>query len=170
MMRKSMLRIHQSALRYSRVMSSTSEASGPMATRIRSKLFEAFTPQHLEVWNESYMHNVPKGAETHFKVGYQWVLVVQRSDRDTHNALCDLQVIVVADAFEGKPLIQRHRLVNTVLEQELAEGVHALSIQSKTPEQWAKNNTVQASPNCQGGMAKDPTKQEFLQNLKNSTS
>lgn len=83
---------------------------------------------------------------------------------------CALQVIVVADAFEGKPLIQRHRLVNAVLEQELAEGVHALSIQSKTPEQWAKNNTVQASPNCQGGMTKDPTKQEFLQNLKNSTS
>lgn len=81
-----MLRIRQSALRCSRLMSTRPEASGPMATRIRSKLLDSFTPQHLEVWNESYMHNVPKGAETHFKVGLvAWVLVVQL--HDTHNAL-----------------------------------------------------------------------------------
>ncbi|RHY30878.1 hypothetical protein DYB32_003948 [Aphanomyces invadans] len=80
------------------------------------------------------MHNVPKGSETHFKV------------------------VVVSAAFEGKPLIQRHRLVNQVLADELDGGVHALSIQSKTPSQWDANSTVRPSPSCLGGMLHDPTK------------
>ena len=57
---------------------------GKVATSIRVKLTERFKPEHLEVKsldrtigpnspfrqviNESYMHNVPKGSETHFKV------------------------------------------------------------------------------------------------------
>ncbi|TMW56851.1 hypothetical protein Poli38472_006861 [Pythium oligandrum] len=118
-----------------------SAEEGPIAQRIRNKLTEAFAPLHLAVMNESYMHNVPKGAETHFKV------------------------VVVSDKFDGKPLLQRHRMVNAVLEEELAQGVHALSIQGKTPAQWEQNNTVQASPSCLGGMKNDPTKQEFLQSL-----
>uniref|UniRef100_K3X665 BolA-like protein n=1 Tax=Globisporangium ultimum (strain ATCC 200006 / CBS 805.95 / DAOM BR144) TaxID=431595 RepID=K3X665_GLOUD len=124
-------------------MSSSAAPSGPIAVRIREKLADAFAPQYLDVINESYMHNVPKGAETHFKV------------------------VVVTEQFEGKPLIQRHRMVNELLQEELSSGVHALSIQSKTPEQWAKSSNVQPSPNCQGGMVKDPTKKEFLESLKN---
>jgi hypothetical protein len=49
-------------------MSSSAAPSGPIAVRIREKLADAFAPQYLDVINESYMHNVPKGAETHFKV------------------------------------------------------------------------------------------------------
>ena len=64
-----------------------------------------FQPSHLEVINESNMHNVPKGSETHFKV------------------------VVVSDSFEGLSLVKRHRAVNEVLAQELQSGVHALSIQ-----------------------------------------
>ncbi|KAJ0394066.1 hypothetical protein P43SY_002167 [Pythium insidiosum] len=120
---------------------SSSSTDGPIAQRIRAKLADAFRPLHLDVLNESYMHNVPKGAETHFKV------------------------VVVTEAFDGKPLLQRHRMVNDVLAEELASGVHALSIQSKTPAQWEKSSAVQPSPNCMGGMKKDPTKQEFLQSL-----
>lgn len=62
-------------------------------------------PTHLEVFNESYMHNVPKGSETHFKV------------------------VVVSEEFDGVSLIKRHRMVNNALRDELAGGVHALSIQ-----------------------------------------
>lgn len=46
------------------------DAAGPVARRIRDKLQSAFQPAHLDVLNESYMHNVPKGAETHFKVRF----------------------------------------------------------------------------------------------------
>ncbi len=63
---------------------------------------------------------------------------------------------------EFKSLIKRHRLVNSILKDEIAtEGpVHALSIVAKTPEQWQKlaeqsngeeNITIGASPNCRGG-------------------
>ena len=44
------------------------ETNGPVAQAITAALSENFQPVHLEVINESYMHNVPKGAETHFKV------------------------------------------------------------------------------------------------------
>lgn len=47
------------------------------------------------------------------------------------------KVIIVSDVFDGKTLIDRHRLVNECLALELAErGVHALSIQAKTLVQW----------------------------------
>lgn len=118
------------------------DTTGPVARRICEKLVAAFAPQHLDVVNESYMHNVPKGSETHFKV------------------------VVVTDQFDGKPLIQRHRMVNAALKQELDEGVHALSILSKTPKQWEANAIVKPSPSCRGGMKADETKKEFLKGLK----
>ncbi|XP_037084189.1 DNA-binding transcriptional regulator BolA-like [Pollicipes pollicipes] len=105
-------------------------ASGPVSRSIQSKLSQ-LKPSHLEVINESFMHNVPKGSETHFKV------------------------VVVSEAFSRKPPIQRHRLVNGLLRDELAAGVHALSIVAKTPEQWAAaEGGVSPSPKCLGGFGK----------------
>ncbi|RLU17233.1 hypothetical protein DMN91_011302, partial [Ooceraea biroi] len=49
-------------------------------------------------------------------------------------------VIVVSDMFHGKPLLQRHRLVNTILEEEL-KTIHAFSQKTLTPEQWEKMRT-----------------------------
>lgn len=50
---------------------------------------------------------------------------------------------------------QRHRTVNAILKDELEGGVHALSIQAKTPTQWEKSAyAVAASPNCMGGAGK----------------
>jgi stress-induced morphogen len=45
-----------------------STAAGPVAQSIQSKIKTGAEPDHLEIINESYMHNVPKGSETHFKV------------------------------------------------------------------------------------------------------
>jgi stress-induced morphogen len=52
---------------------STSE-SGPIELIVREKISSSLQPTFLDVINESYKHNVPKGAESHFKVdwGY-WV-------------------------------------------------------------------------------------------------
>ncbi|KAF1781625.1 BolA protein [Phytophthora cactorum] len=61
---------------------------------------------------------------------------------------------------------KRHRMVNAVLQQELDDGVHALSILSKTPKQWEANAQVKPSPNCRGGMTVDESKKEFLEGLK----
>eukprot|EP00045_Choanoeca_perplexa_P001903 m.22271 g.22271 ORF g.22271 m.22271 type:complete len:130 (-) comp11226_c0_seq2:165-554(-) len=110
-----------------RLMATQSE-HGPIGQTIQSKLLDAFKPSHLLVINESYMHNVPKGSETHFKV------------------------VVVADAFEGLKVIQRHRSINDVLASELEHGVHALSIAAKTPAQWeTSSGAVSESPKCLGG-------------------
>lgn len=50
------------------------------------------------------------------------------------------EVVIVSKQFEGKPLLQRHRLVNGILEEEL-KTIHAFSQKTFTPEQWkAKQN------------------------------
>ena len=46
----------------------TMNMTNPVENSIRNKLSQHFNPNHLEIINESYMHNVPKGSETHFKV------------------------------------------------------------------------------------------------------
>ncbi|XP_026755628.2 bolA-like protein DDB_G0274169 [Galleria mellonella] len=105
--------------------------TGPVESTIFNKLQSALSASHVNVINESYMHNVPKGAETHFKV------------------------VVVSDKFDGLPLIKRHRLVNDILKEELQTGVHALSIVAKTPKQWEESDKiVESSPNCKGGFGK----------------
>ncbi|XP_045534971.1 putative bolA-like protein K11H12.1 [Papilio machaon] len=108
-----------------------SSESGVVANSIRNKLQTALEATHLDVINESYMHNVPKGAETHFKV------------------------VVVSDKFDGLALIKRHRLVNDILKEELQNGVHALSIVAKTTKQWDESEKIiESSPSCRGGFGK----------------
>ena len=76
--------------------------------QITARLDSRFELQHLEVINESGGHNVPSGSETHFKV------------------------VLVTPEFEGLRLLQRHRLVNETLAQQLAGGVHALAVHTYT--------------------------------------
>uniref|UniRef100_T1GUB1 BolA-like protein n=1 Tax=Megaselia scalaris TaxID=36166 RepID=T1GUB1_MEGSC len=103
----------------------------PIETAILKVLKEKLQPKHLEVINESYMHNVPKGAETHFKV------------------------YIVADEFESMTLIKRHRLVNGILKEALDwKFPHALSIDAKSTSQWDPNYATEKSPNCKGGFGK----------------
>ncbi|KAK6635675.1 hypothetical protein RUM44_000929 [Polyplax serrata] len=104
--------------------------SKPVENTIRGKLTAALNPVHLNIINESYMHNVPKGSETHFKV------------------------VLVSKEFENKSLLQRHRMVNSALDYELKNGVHALSIVAKTPDQWSAEEKVEPSPKCLGGFGK----------------
>jgi BolA-like protein 1 len=94
---------------------------------LEAKLAAALQPLHLEVVNESSMHNVPRGSETHFKV------------------------LVVSPAFEGLGLVDRHRRVNDTLRDELRAGVHALSIRALTPSQWSEGQASVPSPPCLGG-------------------
>jgi len=99
----------------------------PVETAIRSKLTDALKPLHLDVINESYMHNVPKGTESHFKV------------------------VIVSSAFENVKRLQKHQLVHSALQEELDAGLHALSIVAKTPAEWDKSQEVGQSPACRGG-------------------
>jgi len=44
-------------------------------------------------------------------------------------------VVIVSNEFEGKPLLQRHRLVNEAIKEEL-KAIHAFSMKTLTPQQW----------------------------------
>ncbi len=47
------------------------------------------------------------------------------------------EAVIVSKAFEGKGLLQQHKLVYQVLGDRM-EKIHALSMKTLTPEQWAK--------------------------------
>jgi BolA protein len=80
---------------------------------IINKLREAFTPESLEVQDESHLHEGHAGhgpgGETHFRV------------------------YIVSQAFKGKSRVERHRLINATLASELAGSVHALALHAKAP-------------------------------------
>lgn len=104
-----------------------------VAEIIEQKVADAVAPVHLEVINESHMHNVPPGSESHFKL------------------------IIVSDAFDGKRLVGRHQIINSVLRDELQGPVHALSMETHTPQEWeARGGRILASPSCRGGSKHDP--------------
>jgi len=77
-------------------------------------------------------------------------------------------VVVVSSQFDDvKALIKRHRMINSILAEEIAtEGpVHALSIVAKTPTQWEQmvqegkgNAVIDSSPSCRGGDGSLPPK------------
>jgi stress-induced morphogen len=46
------------------------------------------------------------------------------------------QLLLVAEAFEGVGLVDRHRMVNGVLEEEMKSQIHALQMKTITPKQW----------------------------------
>lgn len=82
----------------------------------------------MEVIDESHMHSVPEGAESHFKV------------------------TLVSESFAGKMLVKRHREVNSLLKAEFDQGLHALALHTMTPEEWfAKGGVAPDSPPCLGG-------------------
>ena len=86
-------------------------SSGSVAERIARKLRGAFSPRLLAVTDESHKHAGHAGA---------------RPEGETH-----FHVRIVAEAFDGRTRVDRHRLVNEALAEELAGPVHALSITAR---------------------------------------
>jgi BolA protein len=83
------------------------------ADLITKRLTEAFSPQSLEVVDESHQHEGHAGhrpgGQTHFRI------------------------YIVSEAFKGKTRLERHRLINGILSAELAAGVHAIAIHAAAP-------------------------------------
>jgi BolA protein len=75
---------------------------------ITEKLHKAFTPESLRVEDESHHHAGHAG---------------HRPDGETH-----FRLYIVSEAFRGKSRLERHRMINAVLADELSGGVHALAI------------------------------------------
>ena len=80
---------------------------------LTKKLNDTFSPQSLNVVDESHQHEGHAGA---------------RPGGQTH-----FRVYIVSEAFKGKTRIDRHRMINAALADDLAAGVHALAIHAQAP-------------------------------------
>ena len=80
---------------------------------MREKLMIALRPTRLDVINESELHaghrSSPGTGESHFRV------------------------LIVSPLFAGKSRVDRHRLVNATLADEVGKRVHALALHAYAP-------------------------------------
>ena len=87
------------------------------AERMRALLSSALAPVLLEVQDDSSLHaghaGAAPGGETHYSV------------------------LVVSERFRGQGRVARHRLVNAALDAEFGQGLHALALTLRTPEEQA---------------------------------
>jgi BolA family transcriptional regulator, general stress-responsive regulator len=87
--------------------------------QITKKLRQAFAPVALEVVNDSHRHaghaGSPQTGESHFSIK------------------------VVSESFAGKSRVERHRMVNEVLAEELKDRIHALAISALAPEERSRS-------------------------------
>jgi BolA family transcriptional regulator, general stress-responsive regulator len=86
---------------------------GPIGRTLEDKLRAAFSPLALSVIDESHQHAGHSGAhalgESHFRVK------------------------IMAEAFKGQSRVNQHRMVNSVLAEELKTRVHALALEISAP-------------------------------------
>jgi BolA protein len=86
-----------------------------LESEMREKLMVALRPSRLDLVNESHLHaghrSSPGTGESHFRV------------------------LIVSEAFAGKTRIERHRMINGIVGEELEGGVHALAIKACAPDE-----------------------------------
>ncbi len=89
----------------------------PRGTRLEAALTAAFSPQLLRIADDSAQHaghaGAQPGGQTHFSV------------------------LLVSAAFHGMSRVARSRAVHQVLAREFAEGMHALALTLRSPEEFA---------------------------------
>jgi BolA protein len=95
----------------------------PIELKIINKLNEHMDISLLKIINESFMHNVPKDSESHFKL------------------------IIVSNDFKNLSQIKRHKLVYANLDT-IMNDVHALSIQPFSEDEFKQNPVFLDSPQC----------------------
>jgi len=83
--------------------------------KITEKITKALKPVKISVEDESHLHAGHAGA---------------RPQGETH-----FRVTVVSDRFSGLSLVNRHRLINEALAEELQGPIHALAIKALSPDE-----------------------------------
>ena len=94
-----------------------------MIDKIKERLLKNIQCIHLEVVDESPNHGGYDGSVSHVKI------------------------IIVSDEFSDQSLINRHKLVYKAM-GDLVAQIHAISIVSKTSDQWEESNEYPSSPEC----------------------
>ena len=85
---------------------------------LEAKLKQAFAPSQLEVQNLSHLHQGHEhvGANSHF------------------------HIVMVSQKFEGKPRVERYRMVHQTLAKEITESLHAISCNLKSPQEASSSD------------------------------
>jgi len=92
--------------------------SGIIARSLKTFIITAMDPNEIKALIENGMSNV----------------IVNVDGDGTH-----FEALIVSTEFEGKSLIERHKLVYGVLGDAMKERIHALSLKTFTPEQWEQS-------------------------------
>ncbi|KAK1820599.1 BolA domain UV induced protein Uvi31 [Friedmanniomyces endolithicus] len=97
-------------------------SSSPMEDAVRQKITQALKPTSLEIFNDSHLHAHHKAMK-------------DTTSQETH-----FRLFITSDAFSSKMQPARHRMVYTLLKDELAAqgGIHALQLRTRTPEEDEK--------------------------------
>ncbi len=74
----------------------------------------------------------PEQVKSYIEEGLECELV--RVDGDGHH----FEAVIVSPAFRGKNKVQQHQVVYRALGDRMREEIHALSMQTYTPEDWAQ--------------------------------
>ena len=98
-------------------------STGPIESKIINTLSTSMNLSSFKIINESFMHNVPKGSESHFKI------------------------VVVTNDFNNLSIIKRHKLIYKTLDH-LMSKIHALSIHAFNEEEFKLNPIILDSPEC----------------------
>ncbi|KAF8160834.1 bola-like protein-domain-containing protein [Crassisporium funariophilum] len=101
---------------YSMSSSSTTLSPGPLENAIREKLTTLLQPTSITITNDSWQHR------HHTAMREQG-----GGNGETHFSLQ-----IVSKVFEKKTTMQRHRMVYSALTDEFGEGLHALTLKTKT--------------------------------------
>ena len=86
------------------------------AARLEAALTRAFAPAAIRVFDDSARHAGHAG---------------HRPEGETH-----YDVLLVAAAFRGLSRVERSRLVHEALRAEFADGMHALTLTLRSPEEY----------------------------------
>ena len=73
----------------------------------------------------------PEQVQSYIEKGLQCTEVRVAGDGQHFEAL------IVSEAFRGRTRIQRHQIVYAALGERMREEIHALSMKTFSPEEWA---------------------------------
>jgi len=93
---------------------------------IEKKLKDSLSPIVLEIYNESFKHSVPRDQKHISNYSSKYFIW-------------------------KKSLVKRHQIIYGLLAYELKNGLHALALNTYTPDEWSSNSSIPESPNCIGG-------------------
>lgn len=86
------------------------------ANILRQRLTGGLAPAHLELQDDTHLHAGHAEAGGHFTA------------------------LIVSTKFEGQPLVQRHRMVYAAVGDLMGDQVHALSMETLTPDEWRQTS------------------------------